>query len=101
MIHESESLQAEKNFFLALNARKGISADVIVKSWTGPGAALVIDAAHNSAHPIFDDPWDSDECLFVGRVPAAPETCDSESATGLGGPMFPGDWFYERDWFSP
>jgi hypothetical protein len=52
MVHESENLESEKNFFLALNARKGISADVIVKSWTGPSGKLIGDVAKSYSHPL-------------------------------------------------
>lgn len=52
MVHESESLESEKRFFLALNNRKAVSADVIVKSWTGPSGRMIVQAAHSQAHPL-------------------------------------------------
>jgi hypothetical protein len=54
MVHESESLDAEKKFFLALNSRKAVGADVIAKSWTGPCARLLMAASQNPAHTLYE-----------------------------------------------
>lgn len=53
IVHESSSLDSEKVFFLALNARRGVSADNIVKSWTGPAGDLVARANTDPDHPLF------------------------------------------------
>lgn len=53
MIHESDSLDAEKNLFQALNTKRGISANIIVKSWTGESSDLIVAASKNSAHPLY------------------------------------------------
>lgn len=53
VVHDSQSLDAEKKFFLALNSRRAISADVIVRSWTGPSASKLLKAEHDQSHPLF------------------------------------------------
>jgi hypothetical protein len=54
MIHDSENVEAEKNFFLSLNKRHTVGGDVIVKSWTGPSAQMLIEANANPDHPLYD-----------------------------------------------
>jgi hypothetical protein len=53
MIHESESLDAEKLFFVSLNTRKAVSADLILKSWTGASGTLIRAANENPDHSLF------------------------------------------------
>lgn len=52
MVHESESLDSEKKFFLALNMRKAVGSDVIVKSWTGPSGRMIVAAHESTTHPL-------------------------------------------------
>lgn len=40
-IHISESLEAERMFFIAMNARQKLSSDTIVKAYNGPVASLL------------------------------------------------------------
>lgn len=54
MLHKSESAEAEHQLFLALNARKGVHPNVIVKAWTGPSAALIMKANETMEHPLYD-----------------------------------------------
>lgn len=54
IIHDSEDLSSEKKFFLALNNRRAIVSDVIVRSWTGPSAVLIVRADKNQSHSLYD-----------------------------------------------
>jgi hypothetical protein len=54
MVHESSSLDAEKQFFLSLNTRHAVSSNTIVKSWTGPGAAAIMKANASPSHPLHE-----------------------------------------------
>lgn len=54
MVHESESLTSEKAFFLSLNNRKALSADLVLKSWEGISGKLIRGANENKDHPLFD-----------------------------------------------
>ena len=53
MVHESESLDAEKKFFLALNNRRAVSSDIIVKSWTGPSGRLIVGVSEQPSHSLY------------------------------------------------
>lgn len=52
ILYDSDSLDAEKKFFVSLNSRKAVSADLIVKSWVGPSGAMIRAADANPAHPL-------------------------------------------------
>lgn len=83
MIHESASLDAEKNFFLALNARRTVGSDVIVKSWTGPGGRIIQEAAAHASHPLYERinfSQGSNEARIGATVLARGALC---AATGL------------------
>lgn len=54
MLHNSESAEAEHAFFIALNAKVGVSANVIVKAWTGPSGTLIRKANESPEHPLYD-----------------------------------------------
>lgn len=54
MVHQSESLEAEKQFFLALNSRNAVGTDVIVKSWTGPSGQMIVAANTSPGHPLYE-----------------------------------------------
>lgn len=53
ILYDSDSLDAEKKFFVSLNSRKAVSADLIVKSWVGASGDLIRAANDNPSHPIF------------------------------------------------
>jgi hypothetical protein len=53
MIHDSESVEAEKAFFLSLNQRRSVSGDTIVKSWTGPSSKMLGAVHDDPAHPLY------------------------------------------------
>lgn len=52
MVHEAESLEAERAFFLVMQQRSKVSANTFVHSWAGPSADLLraVDAQPN--HPL-------------------------------------------------
>jgi hypothetical protein len=54
MLHESDSADAEHQFFIAMNARRSVSANVIVKAWTGPSGFLLRRANESMEHPLYD-----------------------------------------------
>ena len=54
LVHESESLEAERIFFLALNSRRGMSANLIVKSWPGHSGKLLVLANASAEHPLYE-----------------------------------------------
>lgn len=53
MVHDSDSLDSEKRFFLTLNNRRSIVADVIVKSWTGPSSVMIQKANKDQSHSLY------------------------------------------------
>lgn len=54
MLHESESIEAEKQFFLSLNTRHAVHSNIIVKSWTGPGAEAIAKANASPSHALYE-----------------------------------------------
>lgn len=54
MLHQSDSAEAEKTFFIALNSKRALSANVIVKAWTGPSGSLMRKANESLEHPLYD-----------------------------------------------
>lgn len=54
ILHESDSHDSEKKFFLSLNSRRAISPDVLIRSWTGPCAKMIVAADEDMKHPLFD-----------------------------------------------
>lgn len=54
MLHKSESAEAERQFFIALNAKNSVSANVIVKAWNGPSGAMLRKANESPEHPLYD-----------------------------------------------
>jgi len=54
LVYESESLDSEKAFFLALNVKRSVSVNVIVRSWGGPSSQLLLRANDDVAHPLAD-----------------------------------------------
>jgi hypothetical protein len=52
MLHKSSSVEDEKSFFVALNARRAVSPNVIVKAWTGPIGAIMRKANESFEHPL-------------------------------------------------
>lgn len=53
MVHESEDMEAERHFFLALNERRNVSANVTVKAWNGPVGELLRKAEEDFQHPLY------------------------------------------------
>lgn len=51
-VHSSDSLDAEREFFIVMNQRVGISARQMVESWSGPSAVLLRKVAATSGHPL-------------------------------------------------
>jgi hypothetical protein len=54
MIHESESVDAERQFFISLNNRKAVSANVIIKAWDGISGELMRSANEDFQHPLYN-----------------------------------------------
>lgn len=54
MVHQSDSLEAEKKLFHALNTRKAVGTDVIVKSWTGPAGTIIVAANASASHSLYE-----------------------------------------------
>lgn len=91
MVHDSESLEAEKNFFLALNNRRAIGADLIIKAWTGDSGHLIARANTDESHPLCgrihfamgkNTSRLSASILAKGALAAATGTAHGSSATG-------------------
>jgi len=51
MVHDSASLEAEKGFFAAMNTRRNLTGDVVVKAWDGESSSL-ISRTQNEGHPL-------------------------------------------------
>lgn len=52
MLHESDSAEAEHAFFIAMNSRRAVSANILVKAWTGPSASMMRKANESFEHPL-------------------------------------------------
>lgn len=53
MLHDSDGVEAEKSLFIALNSRRALSANVIVKAWTGPIGTMLRKATESAEHPLY------------------------------------------------
>jgi len=53
MCHEVETLEAEKAFFLAMNARRVVGANSVVNSWPGAVADLLKRVDGTVGHPLY------------------------------------------------
>lgn len=53
LIYESDSLEAERNFFLAMNNSRIVNANVTVKAWPGPITILLKAVESNPDHPLY------------------------------------------------
>lgn len=53
MLHPSEGVASEAEFFAILNNRRAVQANVIVKGWSGPSAALLRDVNADPRHPLY------------------------------------------------
>ena len=54
MLHKSSSAEAEHQFFIALNAKRSVTANVIVKAWTGPSGEALRRANESMEHPLYE-----------------------------------------------
>jgi hypothetical protein len=54
MLHESDSGEAEHEFFIAMNSKRAVSANVIVKAWTGPSGTLLRKSNESMEHPLYE-----------------------------------------------
>jgi hypothetical protein len=54
MLHKSDDVDSEKTFFVALNAKRSLNANVIVKAWTGPVGEMIRRANENPEHPLYN-----------------------------------------------
>jgi hypothetical protein len=54
MIHESDSQDCERQFFIALNARKAVSANVMIKAWSGATSELLQKSNSDFTHPLYE-----------------------------------------------
>jgi len=52
IVHTADSLEAEKAFFLVMNTRKTVSANLTVNSWPGRAGELIRRVADNSGHSL-------------------------------------------------
>ncbi len=52
-VHEVESIEAERQLFIAMNSRKAVTPNKIVMSWSGPSAALLRAVNAQPDHPMF------------------------------------------------
>lgn len=53
MLHESDDVESEKSLFIALNSKRALSANVIVKAWTGPVGNMLRKANESMEHPLY------------------------------------------------
>lgn len=53
MLHESDSIDAEADFFLAMDNRTKISASVVVHTWPGHAGKIIRSAAIDPNHPLY------------------------------------------------
>lgn len=54
MLHKSKDANAEHQFFIALNAKRAVSANIIVKAWTGPAGVMLRKANESMEHPLYE-----------------------------------------------
>lgn len=54
LVYESDSLEAEMRFFQALNLRRAVAADLLVKSWTGPAGIMLREINADASHPLHE-----------------------------------------------
>jgi len=54
LIYQSENWQAEALLFQAMNMRRNLTADTVVKSHQGPGAEMLRKAAEDENHLLFN-----------------------------------------------
>jgi hypothetical protein len=54
MLHTSNDVSAEHAFFIAMNSRRAVSANVIVKAWEGQSASVIRKANEMLSHPLND-----------------------------------------------
>ena len=54
MVHKSDSAECEHDFFIALNSRKAVHANVVVKAWNGPSGALLRKVNEAIEHPLYE-----------------------------------------------
>lgn len=52
-LHEVDSITAERQLFLSFNSRQTVTPNRIVKSWPGPGAAMMRSVDEIPDHPLF------------------------------------------------
>lgn len=53
MVHESDSLQSERDLFLALNDKVRVSSNAIVHAWNGPINDILTRANADKNHPLY------------------------------------------------
>lgn len=53
MVHGVDSLDAERDFFLAMNTDRSVNANAYVYSWKGPSAELLRRADSIPSHPLY------------------------------------------------
>lgn len=87
-VFEVESLEAERNFFIAMNTRKNVGAGYLIHSWPGASAQMLRSVDANPSHPLYGIVgFKSGE---TGRFAAAPLIrCIAAAVTGqhVGGGM--------------
>lgn len=52
IVHESESLDAERAFFLVMNARRNVNTNKIVRAWPGEGAKMLSAINETAGHSL-------------------------------------------------
>lgn len=54
MVHHSDAVEAEAEFFISLNSRRNVSANVIVKAWAGPISEVLVKVNGDFLHPLYN-----------------------------------------------
>ena len=54
IIHKSDSADSEHQFFIAMNSKRAVAANVIVKAWTGPSGTLMRKVNESPEHPLYN-----------------------------------------------
>lgn len=53
LVHESDSIEAERRLFLAMNSKIPVSSNIAVKAWDGPGAVMLRAVNNDPGHPLY------------------------------------------------
>jgi hypothetical protein len=53
LIHRVKDFETEKLLFIALNSYARVSPGIMVRSWPGPSASLIVEVSETKDHPLY------------------------------------------------